>query len=103
METGKVVTKGQLVIPARIRRRYRIKTGTRVRFVEREGEIALQPVTSAVRALCGILKSETPVSADLIAERARDREREDVQDCEVVFSIAMQFSPVFPFNADGIS
>lgn len=78
METGNVTTKGQLVIPARIRRRYGIKTGTRVRFVEREGEIVLQPVTSAtIRCLCGILKSETSVTADLLAERARDREREE--------------------------
>jgi AbrB family looped-hinge helix DNA binding protein len=78
MDTGNVTTKGQLVIPARIRRRYGIKTGTRVRFVEREGEIVLQPVTSAtIRGLCGVLKSETSVTADLLAERARDREREE--------------------------
>lgn len=80
MDTGSFTTKGQLVIPARIRRRYGIKTGTRVRFVEREGEIALQPVTSAtIRGLCGILKSDTPVTADLLAERARDREREEAK------------------------
>lgn len=80
MDTGNVTTKGQLVIPARIRRRYGIKTGTRVRFVEREGEIVLQPVTSAaIRSLCGILKSETPVTVDLLEERARDREREEAK------------------------
>ena len=80
METGNVTTKGQLVIPARIRRRYGIKNGTRVRFVEREGEIVLQPVTSAtIRNLCGILKSETSVTAELLAERACDREREEAK------------------------
>ena len=78
MDTGNVTPKGQLVIPARIRRRYGIKTGTRVRFVERDGEILLQPVTSAtIRSLCGVLKSESSVTADLLAERARDREREE--------------------------
>ena len=78
METGNVTTKGQLVIPARIRRRFGIKAGTRVRFIERGGEIVLQPVTSvAIRDLCGVLKSETPVTADLVAERAKDREREE--------------------------
>lgn len=78
METGNVTTKGQLVIPARIRRRFGIKAGTRVRFIERGGEIVLQPVTGvAIRDLCGVLKSETAVTADLVAERAKDREREE--------------------------
>lgn len=80
MDTGNVTTKGQLVIPARIRRRFGIKAGTRVRFIERGEEIVLQPVTSAtIRNLCGVLKSETSVTADLVAERARDREREDMK------------------------
>jgi len=80
LDTGNVTTKGQLVIPARIRRRFGIKAGTRVRFIERGGEIVLQPVTSAaIRSLCGILKSESPATAELLAERARDRERDDAK------------------------
>jgi AbrB family looped-hinge helix DNA binding protein len=78
METSNITSKGQLVIPARIRRRYGIKTGTRVRFVERDGEIVLQPITSAaIRSLRGILKSETSVTAELLDERARDKERDE--------------------------
>ena len=78
MDTGSVTTKGQLVIPARIRRRFGIKAGTRVRFIERGGEIVLQPVTSAaIRSLCGVLKSDTSVTADLLADRARDNAREE--------------------------
>ena len=80
MDTGNVTTKGQLVIPARIRRRFGIKAGTRIRFVERDGEIVLQPVTSAaIRSLCGALKSDTAATADLLTERARDREREEAK------------------------
>jgi len=80
LDTGNVTTKGQLVIPARIRRRFGIKAGTRIRFIERGGEIVLQPVTSAaIRSLCGILRSESSVTAELLAERARDREREDAK------------------------
>ena len=78
MSTSNVTTKGQLVIPARIRRKFGIKSGTRVRFVERDGEIVLQPVTSAaIRSLCGILKNGSRATAELLSERARDRERED--------------------------
>ncbi len=80
MEKGNVTSKGQLVIPARIRRRYGIKTGTRVRFVERDGEIVLQPVTStAIRSLCGVLKNLGPVTPELLNERARDREKEEAK------------------------
>ncbi len=80
MDTGNVTTKGQLVIPARIRRRFGIKAGTRIRFVERDGEIVLQPVTSAaIRSLCGALKSETSVTAELLTERARDKAREEAK------------------------
>ena len=78
MDTGNVTTKGQLVIPARIRRRYGITAGTRVRFIERGDEIVLQPVTSAViHGLRGVLKAEGSVTADLLADRARDRDREE--------------------------
>lgn len=78
MDTGNVTTKGQLVIPARIRRRYGIKAGTRVRFIERSDELVLQPVTAtAIRQLCGVLKSDTSVTAGLLSERAADRQREE--------------------------
>ena len=45
IETSVVTTKGQLVIPARLRRRFGIKKGTRVTFVEDAGRIIVQPVT----------------------------------------------------------
>ena len=78
MDTGNVTTKGQLVIPARIRRRFGIKAGTRIRFIERAGEIVLQPVTSmTIRGLCGALKSDSSVTAELLADRSRDNEREE--------------------------
>ena len=78
METGNVTTKGQLVIPARIRRRYGIKAGTRVRFIERGDELVLQPVTAAaIRQLCGVLESATSVTAELLTARAEDRKREE--------------------------
>jgi len=76
-ESARVTSQGRVFIPARIRRRYGIKTGTRVRFIERRGEVLLRPVTSAtIRSLCGILKSDPSVTADLLAECARDRDRE---------------------------
>ena len=80
METAYVTSKGQLVIPAKLRRRYGIKPGTKVCFVERENEILFQPVTKEyIRSVCGMLKSETSVTRELLKERARDKEREEAK------------------------
>lgn len=77
METSTVTSKGQLVIPARLRRRYGIKPGTKVYFVERDNEILFQPVTKEyIRSVHGMLTSETSVTEELLKERTKDMERE---------------------------
>ena len=45
MNTAYVTSKGQLVVPSHIRRRYGIKPGTRINFVEEGDRIIFQPVT----------------------------------------------------------
>ena len=45
MESSIVGTKGQIVIPQKIRAMFNIKQGTRVHFEARRGEIVLTPVT----------------------------------------------------------
>ncbi len=78
MEKAYVTSKGQLVIPARLRRRYGIKPGTKICFIERDHEILFQPVTKEyIRSVCGILKSETSMTQELLKERAKDKEREE--------------------------
>jgi AbrB family looped-hinge helix DNA binding protein len=58
IETGVVTAKGNLVIPARLRRRYNIKKGTMVSFVEDRGRIIVQPITREfIRGLRGAFKS----------------------------------------------
>ena len=45
-QSATFTSKGQLVIPAEIRRKHGIEAGTRVRFLEDEfGRIVLQPIT----------------------------------------------------------
>ena len=74
IETSVVTTKGQLVIPARLRRRFGIKKGTRVTFVEDAGRIIVQPVTREfIRGLRGSLKGEPSALAALLEERKRER------------------------------
>jgi len=80
METASVTSKGQLVIPARLRRRYGIKPGTKIRFIERDHEILIQPVTKEyIQSLCGLLKSKTSATQMLLKERAKDKAREDAK------------------------
>lgn len=80
METARVTSKGQLVVPSRLRRKYGIKPGTKIRFIERDSEIVFQPVTREyIRSLCGMLKSDVSVTQELLKEREREREREAAQ------------------------
>ena len=58
MEIAYVTSKGQLVIPAKIRRKLGIKPGTKICFVERDHEVLFQPVTKEhIRNLAGMLKT----------------------------------------------
>lgn len=83
MSTSIVTTKGQIVIPSKIRRQFGIKAGTKVHFViepsekHQEEKIVLEPVTPEFyRKLRGSLKG-TGVLQSLIEERAKDKEREN--------------------------
>ncbi|MBM4030486.1 MAG: AbrB/MazE/SpoVT family DNA-binding domain-containing protein [Planctomycetes bacterium] len=72
MSTASV--KGQVVIPAVLRRKFGIKPGTRVNFREEEGRIVLRPVTrDAIRKVRGMLKG-SGVLQGLMEERRRERE-----------------------------
>jgi AbrB family looped-hinge helix DNA binding protein len=71
---GMVTSKGQLVIPAKLRRAYRIAPGTRVRFQRIRGGIAIYPkYEEAIQRYCGILAG-LGLPADI--EHEPDRELE---------------------------
>lgn len=68
-----VTTKGQLVIPSRLRRRYGIRKGTRVVFAEENHRLILQPLTREfIGSLCGWLKGSKALDV-LLEERQKDR------------------------------
>jgi AbrB family looped-hinge helix DNA binding protein len=57
MATAAVTSKGQITIPVGIRRKFGIKPGDRVRFIEREnGELTLKPKTKSIMDLKGIAR-----------------------------------------------
>lgn len=80
MDAAYVTTKGQLVVPARIRRKYGIKPGTKIYFVERGDQILFQPVTREfIRSVRGMLESTDSVAKELVNQRKMEKEsREDL-------------------------
>jgi len=77
MTTTVVTTKGQVVIPSKIRKHLNIKKGTKLYVEERDNEIIIKPVTPAYfERLAGVLKTKGKLTKALLEERAKDRERE---------------------------
>jgi AbrB family looped-hinge helix DNA binding protein len=73
-EVSTVTTKGQLVIPSKLRRKYSIRKGTQVVFVEEEDRLILQPLTPEfIRNLRGSLKRGPSALKILHQERKRER------------------------------
>jgi AbrB family looped-hinge helix DNA binding protein len=76
-EYSTVTSKGQLVIPAALRRRLKIKEGTRVRFIEDNGRLILQPLTTKfIDQLTGCLAGEPSLLDALEEDRREERKRE---------------------------
>ncbi|HEV2299134.1 MAG TPA: AbrB/MazE/SpoVT family DNA-binding domain-containing protein [Candidatus Acidoferrales bacterium] len=74
-EVSTVTTKGQLVIPSKLRRKFGIRKGTQVAFVEEEQRLVLQPLTPEfIHSLRGSLKGEPSSLKLLLEDRKRDRE-----------------------------
>jgi AbrB family looped-hinge helix DNA binding protein len=76
MAIVKTLSKGQIVIPAEMRKRYHIEPGTELRVIEYGGIIYLiPPVEDPIQAACGSLRSLT--SKPSLAERLlKDRKGE---------------------------
>jgi len=76
MNSAYVTSKGQLVVPSRIRRRFGIKPGTRVNFVEEGDRIIFQPVTREyIRSFRGRFKLK-PVAKSVVQEHLEERRAE---------------------------
>ena len=78
VETSVVTTKGQVVIPRRIRNKLHISKGTRVCFEPHNDGVVLKPLTPEYfKKMAGILGTGGKVTKALLEERAKDREREN--------------------------
>ncbi len=75
METSVVTIKGQIVIPSRIRRKFGIKSGTRIHFIEENNEIKIVPITKElIKSNFGILGTKGKLLKSLKEEKKKERE-----------------------------
>ena len=73
MATVKTLSKGQIVIPVEIRKKYNIKPGSEIQVVEYGGIIYLiPPVEDSIKAACGSLPPKPSLSERLLKERGGD-------------------------------
>lgn len=76
----KISSKGQVVIPAQLRKRFGIEQGTRATWSEENGQLVLTPITvQRIREAMGCLKprpGEPSAFEGLFEERERERRRE---------------------------
>ncbi len=74
MEQGYVTSKGQIVIPARLRRKYKIKAGTMICFWEKEDGIEMELITpETIRKNIGILDTKGKLLKALMKEKKKER------------------------------
>lgn len=72
-----ISSKGQVVIPASLRRKYHLEEGVTVIFQDDDGRLTLEPSNfDALYALQGTLRNY-PLEEALEAEREAERLRED--------------------------
>lgn len=78
-----VNVRGQVTIPAELRKQLEINPGTRVTWLEEKGRLILAPMTSRhINEIRGFLKpkpGEPSAFEELFKERARERRREDLK------------------------
>ena len=73
-QTSKVTSKGQIVIPRKLRERYGIHTSTEIRWVERQEGILMIPLTEdPIAAARGMLKGSGTLKAYQREKRVEKR------------------------------
>ena len=70
MPIVKVSSKGQIVIPAELRRKYNIDRGSKINVLDGDGEIILRPVLQdAIQQARGIFRGGVSSIQELMKER----------------------------------
>lgn len=75
METAVVTSKGQIVIPVKIRRKLGIKGGSKVALIEQGDKLIIQPLDKEYfNKLAGILGEKGKMLKSLMEDKKKERE-----------------------------
>jgi len=75
MDRVVVTAKGRIVIPAKLRRKFGIKKGNQVCVYERDGEIAIMPITDDyIRNMAGMSGTRGKLLKALMEGKAKGRD-----------------------------
>ncbi len=78
METSVLTTKGQLLIPKRIRNRYGIKAGVKVAFIETAEGLMIKPMDHAYfEQFAGMFKDSMPSTEEFLKMKKAEIELEE--------------------------
>ena len=81
MSTATISEKGWIVIPADLRKKYELRPGVQVIFVDYGGVLAIVPaLKQPVREAAGLIKGGRSLLRALKEERARERERDKARE-----------------------
>lgn len=73
METSITTSKGQIVVPRKYRAKYGIKPGTKVAFIEKNGDLVLKALNkNYFDSLAGWLPAGDPIS-ELMKEKQNEK------------------------------
>lgn len=76
MQITQATTKGQVLIPVGLRRKYQIHRGSRLAIIDREGEIVIKPLKDdPVQYGHGLIKKGSSALKALIKERQSEAKR----------------------------
>jgi AbrB family looped-hinge helix DNA binding protein len=78
METSILSTKGQLLIPKRIRNKYGIKSGVKVAFIETSEGVVLKPMDAAYfESFAGLYKNSLPTTQEYLKSKKEELKLEE--------------------------
>ena len=78
METSVLTSKGQLLIPKRLRTKYGIKSGVKVAFIETPAGVVLKPMDeNFFNQFVGMLKEGAPSMSEYKAWKKEEKVKED--------------------------
>lgn len=78
METSVLTSKGQLLIPKRLRNKYGIKSGVKVLFEETEGGVVIRPINEQYfKSFRGMLASTGKLKEEMKAMKDEEKKAEE--------------------------